>query len=289
MANNQSTTAQTLEAEVQFWSELIDEQFDDDLQQSVANDARILAFQLRNFLLINEANVKVTITPNGIQYSKYESESPVIDPMPEIIDEIEAEEIPANDMIDLEESSSTSTGQTRYQFRYTSTPPQELKREDKRVAYAIRYLAKANMPGYMPAQFGDIIDGLTYHWQQFTASNVGRVQQATNTLYHHYGMGLVLQEYQQNLYHRQLPINSIKSELRRVLRQVTGDKHVSQRYRACIRLVEAFEQKPTVLQDLDVYLSITRLGKMDQANFQLFKTEIQKTINQVYFSQCSNF
>ena len=102
-------------------------------------------------------------------------------------------------------------------------------------------------------------------------------------------MGLVLQEYQQDLYQRQIPIKDIKAELRRVLQQVTGDKHVSQRYRACIRLAEIFEQKPIILQDLDAYLSITRLSKMDQANFQLFKSEIQKTISQVYFRSAQTF
>ena len=89
MTNNQSTDVQTLEAEVQFWSELIDEQFDADLQQTVANNARSLAYQLRNFLLITEANLKITITPDGIQYSRYESEYPVIESPPEITDWIE--------------------------------------------------------------------------------------------------------------------------------------------------------------------------------------------------------
>src|SRR5947209_19612876 len=96
-------------------------------------------------------------------------------------------------------------------------------------------------------------------------------------------MGLVLQEYQQNLYQHQVPIQDIKAELRQVLQQVTGDKHVSQRYRACIRLVAIFEQKPIILHDLDAYLSITRLSKMDQLYFQLFRSAIQQTISQVYF------
>jgi len=156
-----------------------------------------------------------------------------------------------------EASSSTTTNEPRYRFRHTSTQSQTLKREDRIVAYAIRYLVRDSMPDYMPAEFEDIIDGLTYHWQQFTAGNVGRSQQAINTLYHHYGMGLVLQEYQQDLYRHRLPIKDIKQELRRVLRQVTGDRHASQRYRACIRLAEVFEQKPTILKDLDAYLSIT--------------------------------
>ena len=46
MVINQSTDMQTLESEVQFWSELIDEQFDNNLQQTVANDTWILAYQL---------------------------------------------------------------------------------------------------------------------------------------------------------------------------------------------------------------------------------------------------
>jgi hypothetical protein len=291
MANNQSTTTQTLEAEVQFWSELIDERFDDNSQQMVTNDARILAFQLRNFLLINDANVKVTITPDGIQYSTYQSEDLIID-SPPISDENETEEITLEDLrnfVATEASTSTQTSQPRYQFRHTTMQPQQLKREDKMIAYAIRYFARESMPGYMPARFKDIIDGLTYHWQQFIACNVGRTQQAINTLYHHYGMGLVLQEYQQDLYRHKIPIKDIKTELRRVLLQVTGDKHASQRYRACIRLAETFEQKPTVLKDLDAYLSITRLAKMDKANYQLFKTEIQDTISQIYFRGAQAF
>ena len=57
---------------------------------------------------------------------------------------------------------------------------------------------------------------------------------------------------------------------RQWFKEITRENWSNERYRVCIRLVQMFQRKPTILWRLDPYLSVTFLHKSGEAVYRQY-------------------
>src|SRR6185369_8347562 len=125
-------------------------------------------------------------------------------------------------------------------------------------------------------------EALQLQWLTYQQFATGGGPPAYGTLRCHYKLGHTIKRHKQQLIQQGINGKDAEQQCKLFFKSITNENGYRTRYRACVRLVELFQDCPPVLQYLDSHLSFTFLGQMTRANYKIYRNTIQNKITTLY-------